>query len=294
MAVRSVVLATLGAGAALLGYAAGVERRRPVLRRVTVPVLPAGERPLRVLHISDLHLTPGQTWKRRWLTKLAELEPDLVVDTGDTIAHPGAVAAFADAAAPLLNRPGVFVLGSNDRYAPRFKNPLRYLFPDDGRRVHGPMLPWRELVDVLTGAGWVDLDNARVTLDLAGRRVECVGVDDPHIWCDQYDRVAGPPDPTATITLGVTHSPEPRVLQRMVADGVRLVFAGHTHGGQLRVPFYGALVTNCGLDRHRARGLSRFDGAWLHVSAGLGTSPLAPVRFACPPEATLLTLVAEG
>jgi predicted MPP superfamily phosphohydrolase len=58
------------------------------------------------------------------------------------------------------------------------------------------------------------------------------------------------------------------------------------------VPLYGALVTNCGLDRGRARGLSRYDGTWLHVSAGLGTSPYAPVRFACPPEATLLTLVA--
>jgi predicted MPP superfamily phosphohydrolase len=80
----------------------------------------------------------------------------------------------------------------------------------------------------------------------------------------------------------------------MSDDGCRLILAGHTHGGQLRVPFYGALVTNCGIDRARARGLSRYENAWLHVSAGLGTSPFAPVRFSCPPEATLLTLVANG
>ena len=125
-----------------------------------------------------------------------------------------------------------------------------------------------------------------------GRRLELVGVDDPHIEQDRYDDVAGIADPDMLLTIGVTHSPEPRVLARMAADGCGLLLAGHTHGGQLRVPYYGALATNCGLDRARARGLSRYNGAWLHVSAGLGTSPFAPVRFACPPEATLLTLVA--
>ena len=89
------------------------------------------------------------------------------------------------------------------------------------------------------------------------------------------------------------------------ADGAGLVIAGHTHGGQLCVPFMGALVTNCDLDRKRARGVSRWwpgaggapssaapaDAAYLAVTAGLGTSPMAPVRFACRPEATLLTLL---
>ena len=81
---------------------------------------------------------------------------------------------------------------------------------------------------------------------------------------------------------------------RFAADGYDLLLAGHTHGGQLCLPVYGTLVTNCGIDRERARGLHRYpDGgqAWLHVSAGLGTSPWAPARFACRPEASLLTLV---
>lgn len=288
----AVPLSVLALGSTAVAYGAAIERRSPRLRRFEVPVLPAGSSPLRVLHISDAHLTPGQTWKRDWIRGLAELEPDLVINTGDSIAHVDAVPVFLDAIAPLLERPGAFVFGSNDFAAPAFKNPARYLFPDDGSRPHGEELPWRELRDGMADAGWLNLTNARGYLKADGRRLELVGVDDPHIDQDRYDDVAGVADPDMLLTIGVTHSPEPRVLARMAADGCGLLLAGHTHGGQLRVPYYGALVTNCGLDRARARGLSRYNGAWLHVSAGLGTSPYAPVRFACPPEATLLTLVA--
>jgi uncharacterized protein len=289
----AVPLGVLAAGVAGVVYGAGIERRSPRLRQVEVPVLPPGSAPLRVLHFSDAHLTPGQTWKRDWIRSLAALEPDLVINTGDSIAHADAVPVFLDAIAPLLERPGAFVFGSNDFAAPIFKNPVRYLLPDDGVREQGDALPWRELRDAMADAGWLDLTNARGYLKADGRQLELVGVDDPHIERDRYDLVSAPADPDATLTIGVTHSPEPRVISAMALDGCDLILAGHTHGGQLRVPFYGALVTNCGLDRAHARGLSRYDGVWLHVSAGLGTSPFAPVRFACPPEATLLTLVAD-
>ena len=95
------------------------------------------------------------------------------------------------------------------------------------------------------------------------------------------------------LTFG--HAPYLRVLDRWNELGYPLILAGHTHGGQLCVPFYGAVVTNCDLDRKRASGLHTHvtpghEPSWMHVSAGLGTSPFAPVRFACRPEATLLTL----
>jgi predicted MPP superfamily phosphohydrolase len=288
--------AVLAAGAAGLAYAAGYEVRAYRLREVSVPVLAEGAEPLRVLHVSDLHLTPGQRRKQAWVRDLARLEPDLVISTGDHIAHRDAVPALLDAYGPLLDLPGAFVFGSNDYYAPTLKNPARYLLPTSGeRRVRGDFLPWRDLRAGLVAGGWLDLDNARGRLKADRREIELVGTDDPHIFRDRYDHVAGPADPTADLSMGVTHAPYRRVLDAMTRDGFPLVLAGHTHGGQLALPWFGALVTNCDLPRRQAKGLSRHvtpeGSSWLHVSAGLGTSPTAPVRFACFPEATLLTLV---
>jgi uncharacterized protein len=288
-----VPLALTAAGLVTLGYAALVERNRFTLRRFEVPVLPPGTAPLRVLHISDLHLTAGQRRKQAWIRGLDALEPDLVVNTGDTIAGLDAISPTLDALGPLLARPGAFVFGNNDFYAPRPKNPLKY-FVTEHKRVLGPPLPWQDLRDSLVAAGWVDATHHRTTIKAAGRLVAVAGVDDPHLKRDRYGQIAGPADTAADVRIGLTHSPEPRVVSRFAADGYDLVLAGHTHGGQLRIPFFGALVTNSSIDRARARWLHRWDDTtWLHVSAGLGTSPYAPVRFACPPEATLLTLTAR-
>lgn len=293
------------AGAAGVGYAGLVERNLFILRRVEVPVLPPGARSLRVLHVSDLHLVPRQARKIAWVRSLGELAPDLVVNTGDNIADPLAVPAIVDALEPLLDLPGVFVMGSNDYFTPTLKNPALYLTSNYRRGVGtGAPLPTDDLAKALEGAGWTNLNNARAGLEVGGVDLEFVGVDDPHIGRDDYPSVSGPADLDADLTIGVTHAPYQRILDGMTRDGAGLVLAGHTHGGQLCVPFYGALVTNCDLDTRRAKGLSRWwpgadgkpsrsapeDAAWLHVSAGLGTSPYAPVRFACRPEATLLTL----
>lgn len=286
----------VAAGAATFGYAALVERNWFTLRRYEVPVLAPDAEPLRILHLSDLHLTPGQRRKQRWVAALAGTDPDLVVVTGDNLAHPEAVSAVARAYGPLLELPGVFVFGSNDYAGPVWHNPLRY-FDRDREYVQGQPLPYEDLRGLLVGAGWADLNNARTVLKAGGRSVEVVGVDDPHVDRDDYGAVAGPVSPTADLHLALTHSPEPAVLDAMAADGFALLLAGHTHGGQVRVPGVGALVTNCGLDRRLARGLHRWPGpagaadAWLHVSAGLGTHPTAPIRFACRPEASILTLI---
>lgn len=289
--IGKVLLGTAAVGAAGLGYAAGIERTHWTLRSATLPVLPHAAAPLKLLHVSDLHMLPDQKSKQRWVAALADLEPDLVVNTGDNLAHPRAVPDVLRALGPLLDKPGLFVFGSNDYYGPKPKNPARYLVPTE-RRIHGVPLPWKDLRAALSEHGWLDLTHTRQSITVAGRRVAVAGVDDPHLNRDSYDLVSGPADPDADLRLGLTHSPEPRVLTSFAKDGYDLVLAGHTHGGQLCLPGYGAIVTNCGLDRKRARGASQWgDRMWLHVSAGLGTSPYAPVRFACPPEATLLTLV---
>ncbi|MGW1678540.1 metallophosphoesterase [Saccharopolyspora sp. NPDC002376] len=280
-------------GAATVTYSAAIERRHWTLRQVSLPVLDEGTAPLRVLHISDLHMTPNQRSKQRWVSELVDLDPDLVVNTGDNLAHPQAVPAALRAMGSLLDRPGIFVFGSNDYYGPTAKNPARYLLPSSKtKRSHGDPLPWRDLRAAMAERGWLDATHRRHEIEVAGVRIHIAGLDDPHLHADRYDLIAGTPPEGVQLRLGVTHSPEPRVLDSFAEDGYDLVLAGHTHGGQLRLPGYGALVTNCELDRPRARGASTWgERMHLHVSAGLGTSPYAPVRFACPPEATLLTLL---
>ena len=291
------VLWPLAAAAAGLAYAV-VETRAFTVRHATVPVLAPGSEPLKVLHLSDTHMTPRQRIKQEWLRTLADLGPDLVVNTGDNLAHLDAVPSVLRAYGDLLDLPGVFVFGSNDYFAPKMKNPVRYLSGGTGVATGGDWsrerdLPFDELRDAFTQRGWTDLDNRHADVEIGGRRLAFVGVDDPHLGYDVLDDE--PADTSADLAIGVAHAPYLRVLDRWNSLGYPLIMAGHTHGGQLRVPFHGALVTNCDLDPARASGLHthRTEGhapSWLHVSAGLGTSPFTPVRFACRPEATLLTL----
>lgn len=276
-----------GAGLAAYGYH---ESKQYQLRNVAVPILPAGSDPLLILQISDLHLTPQQHDKIEWLQGLATLQPDLVVATGDFLSSPLSVGPVLEGLGGLLDLPGLFVLGSNDYYSPQFGNPLSYLTkPSSSTREREIDLPWEDLVAGLSRNGWIDLTNRRDSLTVAGHQLDVRGVDDPHISRDNYAAVEGPFDPTA-LAIGVTHAPYRRVIDAMAADNAELIIAGHTHGGQVCVPGVGALTTNCDLDVSKAKGLHNHYNSKLHVSAGLGTSPYAPFRIACPPEATLLVL----
>jgi len=281
-----------GAGAATLAYSVVAEPRLFTLRRIDLPVLNPGSWPIRLLHLSDLHIVPGPQRKTSWVSALADLRPDLVINTGDTLSHqkavPAAVAAFGD----LLDVPGAFVFGNNDFNAPVRKSPHRYFVPYRRELRRGAPLPWQDLRAAQVERGWLDLNNSRTTLSVRGQRIALAGVDDPYTKRDRYERIAGTADRDAVVRIGLAHAPEPRVLDMFAADGYDLVLAGHTHGGQVRLPGIGALVTNCGIDRSRARGLSRWGShTWLNVSAGLGSSPYMPMRFCCRPEATLITLV---
>lgn len=298
------ITATAAAG---LAYSVGIEPRSFRLRRVTVPVLPPGMRPLRVLQVSDIHMVSGQRKKQRWLRSLAGLRPDFVINTGDNLSDPEGVPETLDALGPLMQFPGAYVFGSNDYYGPKPRNPARYLV-EKSQGKHGlngnpPAVgvihnPWEDLRDGFDAAGWVNLTNTRGALKIEGYEIGLTGVDDPHIKRDRYAQVAGGPAAGADFSMGIVHAPYLRSLDAFTADGYPLILAGHTHGGQLCIPFYGALVTNCDLDRQRVKGLSSHTSegnrSYLHVSAGCGANRYTPMRFACPPEATLLTLTARG
>ena len=283
-------LAAVGAAATAWAF---LEPHLPVLRRIAVPVLPPGWAPLRVLHLSDLHLLPRHTRRASWIRGLAALDADLVVSTGDHLSSVGAIDLLADTLGSLTadGTPGVFVPGNNDYYSPVRPSPLGYLRPGGAPNPRAADLPWARVATLLTGRGWTDLTHRRETMHVGGRPVTLTGTDDAHLRRHRYGLVSGPVE---GFGIGVTHTPKRALLRSYERDGHALVLAGHTHGGQLRLPGAGPLVTNCDLQRSRARGLTRGEGGWLHVSAGLGSSPYLPVRFCCRPEATLLDLVPGG
>ncbi|MDR0365657.1 MAG: metallophosphoesterase [Bifidobacteriaceae bacterium] len=284
-------------GAAAAGYAAA-EAHWYKLDRRQLAILPPGSPPIRVLHISDPHFTARQRRKVAWVARLAELEPDLVVTTGDNFAFGDAMETALEAYEPLLAFPGAFVLGSNDYFSAECRNPLAYLW-----RSHTivpsrqPDLPTDAFRQVLTGAGWLDLDNARGQLKLgtAGLPTDFVGLADPHAGWDRFpeDQGAGA---ASTFKLGLVHAPYTAAVQSLVDDGARLILAGHTHGGQVTVPGVGALVTNTDLPLALASGIHRWRGseAYLAVSPGLGTSPFVPLRLGRRPAAGLITLTAQA
>jgi uncharacterized protein len=281
-----ILLALLIAGIAVAAYAVFVERRWYRLARYQLDILPAGGTPLTVLHLSDLHLVQGDESKRRFLASLPR--PDVTVVTGDVLGEPQAVESAAESIRSLRGRlASLFVLGSNDLFAPRPTNPFRYFLPNRrrrsrvSRRGRAP-----DLVRLLEQDGWVHLKNRKYERRSNGLRLEVVGLDDPHIHRSDL-RVAPRSEPQA-FGLAVVHSPDPA--PELAALGYDLVVAGHTHGGQVRLPLIGALVTNCSIPTRLARGLSRLGRSYLHVSPGLGTSKYAPFRLFCRPEATLLEL----
>jgi predicted MPP superfamily phosphohydrolase len=301
--------AVIGGGAALgiaaFAWGSLVERKLFRVRRETLPILPPDASPLRVLQLADLHMAPWQTTKQEWVRSLIDLEPDLLIDTGDNLGHPDGLDGLARSLAPFAGIPGVFVNGSNDYFGPVLKNPFKYFLPKQEREYRLADLDTDRLETYFTESlGWLSLNNAATSLNVGGSQLELFGVNDAHRNWDRLDLLPGEIDElrenedaasAGAVTIGVTHAPYRRVLDAFVTNGATAIFAGHTHGGQVRVPGLPALVTNCDIPRQQAQGLSTWNhagrSAWLNVSAGIGTSIYAPVRFACPPEAVLVTLI---
>jgi predicted MPP superfamily phosphohydrolase len=295
-------------GAAALAWGAFVERNRFTIRHESVPVLDPSARPLTVLHISDLHMAPWQGRKQEWVRSLALLEPDLIVNTGDNLGHPDGIEGLERALQVFAGIPGVFVHGSNDYFGPQLKNPFSYFGGPSRKPERAATLDTarmeRYFEDTL---GWLSLNNTSRAIEIRGSRLEFFGTADAHRGWDRLDALPGAiedmrenvgwqDDRTGpeAVAIGVTHAPYRRVLDSFMNHGAELIFAGHTHGGQVRVPGLPALVTNCDIPREQARGLSLWRHArrtaFLEVSAGIGTSIYAPVRFACAPEAVVVTL----
>jgi predicted MPP superfamily phosphohydrolase len=274
-------------GALCLAYGVLIERHRYRLVRYRLAILPAdGPAELSVLHLSDLHFTRDERRKARFLASLPR--PDVTVVTGDFLAEPEAVETAVAAVRPVRGRlASWFVLGSNDLYVPRPSNPLKYFVPKERQRSRRARRGrWRELVAQLRDDGWDDLDNVHLETELGGLPVELAGLHDAHI--DRADFRVLPRRSPERFGVAVMHSPDSA--PEAAACGYDLLIAGHTHGGQVRLPFVGALVTNSALPSRLASGLIRMADSWMSLSPGLGTSKFAPFRFLCRPEAIWIEL----
>ncbi len=319
------------AGAALIGLGAAAwglaETRMFRIKRETIGILPVGSSAIRVLHISDIHMAPWQRAKQDWIATLASLRPDVVIATGDFLGHQDGLEGLSEALSPLSGIPGFYVFGSNDYYAPEPKNPLRYLIANSEPTSKEIRLDTDSLKTFLDNLGWHNLNNASASVEIVKStgsetkisqkiRINALGTNDAHRGWDRLDLLSAAAEElqeedanleiddaddinaneNATITFGVTHAPYVRVLNTLTTLGAEVIFAGHTHGGQVRIPGLPPLVTNADLPREQAHGLSVWETtgkmSFLNVSAGLGTSIFAPVRFACPPEVSLIKLVA--
>jgi len=300
-----IALGAVGAaGAAAAVWGIGIERYLFTVREATASALAPGSAPLRVLHISDAHMAPWQHRKQDWLASLAQLKPDLIINTGDNLGHRDGLEGIRRAFEPFAGIPGVFVHGSNDVNGPSPRNPIRY-FAGPSQRHHEPTFLDTDAMDEFftDELGWTDLNNTAARLTVAGDRIDFFGVSDAHRQWDRLEDLPaaidalGPREP-GTSVLGVTHAPYQRVMNRYIELGADAIFGGHTHGGQVCLPGFGALVANCDIPLKQAKGLSTWTRGGrtvpLNVSAGCGHSIYAPVRFACRPEATLLTLTARG
>lgn len=287
-----IAIAGIAAG---LGVAAwgNAELKKFELKQITVPLLEPGTLrgadEFRILHLSDLHMIPGQDEKIAWVSALDSLQPDLVVNTGDNLSDEHAVPDVLRALGPLLNRPGMFVFGTNDYWAPSLPNPFSYLFGTRREPTYID-LPWRDMRAAFIERGWRDATHERLEFQVGPVRLAAAGVDDPHHNLDDYSLIAGAPNADADLSLALLHAPEPRVLSSFEEDGYQLSLSGHTHGGQLCLPGSRAIVTNCGIDRERAQGLHSFGDMLMHVTNGLGTSKFVPFRIFCRPSATLLRI----
>lgn len=294
MGATRILAAGATAAAACVAYGSIIERRWYRRRRLVLPRTLRSAGRLTILHISDIHLIPGQDHRIRFLHSLADGDHDLVVVTGDLLGAEDAEDLTVAALAPLTSRgrTGLVVLGSNDLFGPIAKSPTAY-FTRPERRVHGAPLDTDRLVTGLANAGYRTLSNEAFTLETPVGRVGVGGIDDPHLDTTVLPppaAVTPPTDDEVLCNLGLVHAPYTAALDVLVDAGHDLLLSGHTHGGQVRFPPIGAVVGNCDLPLDQIRGASRYRGRWLHVSPGLGHSRYAPFRFACRPEATLLEL----
>jgi predicted MPP superfamily phosphohydrolase len=291
------LLALLPALAACLGYATLAEPYRPVFKRHRVSA-PGRWRGLSIVHISDLHVRrSAQRLYGAQRTALEGLEPDLLCVTGDVCEKVEDIHLVVD----LLNlaRPkyGTFIVLGNHEHGAPLPPHLREQHKSGWRRVLSSVLhqfaplersdgeeEGHAMAEALQAAGFTVLHNEGRRVELADSTLWIAGCDSA--WAGHADMLAAMNGRHADEPcLTLIHEPDLAFEAREL--GADLILAGHTHGGQVKLPLFGAPY-DLRMDPRIliANGFQRIETGLLHITAGLGHT--IPLRFLCPPEVVWL------
>lgn len=272
------ITAMLGS-AYLLLYMFFIEPYRLRVEQVEIylSTLPSTLDGLSICHLSDTHFTHFGILEQKLLDSLSKTRPDICVITGDIADKPEGFDVLRRVLAAINPPLGVYaVLGNGE---------LRLNMPSS------------ELSRELSSLGVILLDNRHVDLSISGVNLSIIGVSDPFEGIDDLN-AAMIDVPNESFKVLLAHSPD--ILMQMGNHQVDLILAGHTHGGQVRLPIVGALWLHC---RHnlglscghfkpeKLSGALGFDLAdcHLYISRGIGSGALRP-RLLCPPELAVLRL----
>jgi hypothetical protein len=251
-------------GAVLFAYGRWAEPRRLEVTTVAIPLpeLAAGSAPIRIVQLSDLHSPSNLALHETLATRVRALRPHAIVFTGDAVNTP----AGLEAARALFARLGTIA----PTYAVRGNRDV--------------VLRGAPLFD---GTGAVELDGATAGFQDGPNRLVFVGAATPKAWRGVRAMLRATPKGTVAVVLG--HSPDRADdLSRWGAD---LYLAGHTHGGQVAFPGYGALWTASAHGKRFEWGRYRVGETWMYVNRGIGMEAHLPkVRFLARPELTVLEL----
>jgi predicted MPP superfamily phosphohydrolase len=269
-------------GAALYLYASKVEARNYRLERVRVST--PKRVGLRVLHLSDLHLSFPESHKIDFLEQITDDDFDMIVFTGDIFENYTGTQYAKNLIARRPRLGAYAVLGNHDYYAYTWFHKTfgrlnrSYRHPKHKRDV----MP---MINALQESGITVLRNSARLFE--SEKICLVGIDYPGITPEELRALTAQANPD-WLVVSLLHLP--RRLHQLPQAGVDIAFAGHTHGGQVRLPGIGALITDSELHRREASGLVQRDNTVIHVSRGLGADPKTNFRLFCPPAATIIEI----
>lgn len=279
----ALLVTLLTVGVVLAVYAGVIEPRWLRVRRRVVHLAnwPAELEGITLLHISDLHFGRREQVAERLLQRMRGIPADVVVVTGDFIAEPVAIERVCAAFRPLAAERRIMgILGNHEH------SHYKWNLPGKGQWATRASIDAVGVTARLEEAGVRMLVNSVTALDIGGRRLHLVGVDDLYHGLTRLDATLEQAPASQPIVL-LCHSPE--ILKAAARRGVALVLSGHTHGGQVRVPGIGTPFTGTKQPIPKAYGMVREGPTWMHISPGLGVTAV-PFRFGVRPEMTVLEL----